>query len=292
MNLLLALSLTLLQENPEEAFKKIEAAIERSKDVRVLFTLTTSQPGDVISRGTFTMEGESTLKVSADIRNKQGDRLSIWSEFENGKVKSSVADQVIEVKADGKQARSNFNAYLSRLGIFTGALFEYGFWSGSSRGGNTISVDLKQIFGLKDFSSVGDGENGTRILSYNFSSAFNPMPFRWAKVWYDPKTYRIVRREVLWENKGKEETIIETYEFQGADGKPVTGAAAVTPTVAKSEAEQDILFIRARIQVANEHLTNGRKQKAIDVLEDLALSFKKHALAPEINRLLEEAKKK
>jgi len=292
MNLLLALSLALLQESPEETFKKIEAAIERSTDVRVLFTLTTSQPGDVISRGTFSMEGDSKLRMSADIRSQQGDRLSIWSEFQNGRVKSSVGDQVIEVKADGKQARSNFNAYLSRLGIFTGSLFEYGFWSGSSRNGNSISVDLKQIFGLKDFSAVGEGKNGTKIISYNFSSAFNPMPFRWAKVWYDPKTYRIVRREVLWENKGKEELIIEMYEFQGADGKPVTGAAAGTPTVAKSEAEQDILFIQARIQVANEHLTNGRKQKAIDVLEDLALSFKKHALAPEINRLLDEAKKK
>lgn len=296
MNVLLALSLALLQENPEEAFHKIEAAIERAREVRVLFTVTTSQAGDALSRGTFSMDGETKLKMSADIRNQQGDRISIWTEFQNGQVKASVADRVIELKVEGKQARSNFNTYLSRLGIFTASLFEYGFWSGSARGGKGLTVDLKQIFGLKDFVAVGDGKNGTRILSYNFSAGFNPMPFRWSKIWYDPRTYRIVRREVLWENKGKEETIIEEYEYQGGDEKTATGPSTkpVTGTTGapKSEAEQDLAFIQARIQVANEHLTNGRKQKAIDVLEDLALSFKKHALAPEINRLLEEARKK
>jgi Tfp pilus assembly protein PilF len=58
-----------------------------------------------------------------------------------------------------------------------------------------------------------------------------------------------------------------------------------------TEAEQDIRFIQARIQVAEEYLKNGRKQKAVDVLEDLILSFPKHSLIPEVKRLLEAAKK-
>jgi hypothetical protein len=88
-----------------------------------------------------------------------------------------------------------------------------------------------------------------------------------------------------------EQTITEEYEIT-LDGEKPAGVATPPPGPPKSDAEQDVLFIQAKIQIATEHLKNGNKQKAIDVLEDLALSFPKHALYPDIKRLLEEAKKK
>lgn len=291
MTLLLALALA-VQESPEAAFRKIEANIERAKNIRVLFTVAAASDSESTSRGTVTIEGESKLKLNADLKSKGGGRLAIFTEFENKVVKSSFAGRTVQAKAEGRQVRQNFNAYLGRLGILTGAIFEYGFYTGTG-GQNELAVDMKQLFQLTNMSFVGDGPDGTKIITYDFQSAIKPIPFLWAKVWYDPKTYRLVRREERWEYKGVQETIIENYEFQFDDEK--TGVAKATPTpaaTAASEAEQDVLFIQAKIQVANEHLTNGRKQKAVDVLEDLALSFPKHALYPEIKRLLEQAKNK
>jgi len=92
--------------------------------------------------------------------------------------------------------------------------------------------------------------------------------------------------------EGKEEILVEEYEIQLDEEKGGVANGARPAGPIRSEAEQDVLFIQARLQVASEHLKKGNKQKAIDVLEDLALSFPKHALLPEIKRLLEEAKGK
>jgi hypothetical protein len=296
MHVLVALAL-LLQESPETAFKRIESSIEKAKSVRVLFTLMPSTEPENLSRGTMTIDGETAAKLSADLRNSDGSRIPLWSEFQNGKVRSSLAGHQVEAKGEGTVVRQNLNVYLSRLGIFAGALFEHGFLSGVSRGApESISADLKRLFIPMNFTSLGEGKNGTKVMSYAFTPIFKPMPFAWAKVWYDPNSYRIVRREVAFTHNGKEEILLEEYEIHLDDDKVEKSAGPVKtslpPPPPRTEAEQDILFIQAKIQVANEHLQNGRKEKAVDVLEDLALSFPKHPLFPEIKRLLEEAKKK
>jgi hypothetical protein len=298
MNVLVALAL-LLQESPETAFNRCEANIEKAKSVRVLFTVMPSNEPENLSRGTMTIDGDTAARMSADLRNTDGSRYPVWSEFANGKIRSSLAGHQIEVKGEGRAVRANLNVYLSRLGIFAGALFEHGFRAGASRRTTEISAELKNLFVPTNFVALGEGKNGTKGLSYSFNPIFKPMPFAWAKIWYDPNQYRIVRREVAFTNNGKEEILLEEYEIHLDDDKVAApeGTAgpartSLPPTPPRTEAEQDILFIQAKIQVANEHLQNGRKQKAIDVLEDLALSFPKHPLLPEIKRLLEEAKKK
>ncbi|HLY73568.1 MAG TPA: hypothetical protein VKU80_05570, partial [Planctomycetota bacterium] len=182
MNTLFALVLLFQQESAETAFKKIEAGIERANNIRVLFTVTpASLPGN-LRRGTMTVEGEAKARLSADLRIENGTRISVWTEFENARIRSSVADHLVELKAEGRLVRQNFDVYLSRLGIFAGALFEHGFWSGSSRGPLNASDDLKQMFPLTDFAAAGDGSNGSKILKYSFSPVLKPMPFTWAKI--------------------------------------------------------------------------------------------------------------
>ena len=292
MHLLLACAL-LFQETPETAFKKIEATIDRAKSIRVLYTLMPAAEPQNLSRGTMTLEGDSKAKMSADLRSGGSSRVAIFTEFENGKIKSSIAGHTVDANGDGKTVRQNFNVYLSRLGIFAGAMFEHGFWTGASRGPKTVTVDLKQMFPLSEFAAVGDGTNGSKILSYSFTPVFKPMPFTWAKIWYDPRTYRLLRREQAWNNgAGKEEILVEEYEIQLDEEKGSIASGGKPAGPVRSDAEQDVLFIQARLQIANEHLKKGNKQKAIDVLEDLALSFPKHALLPEIKRLIEEAKSK
>jgi hypothetical protein len=288
MNLLLAAALLVLDETPQETFNRIEAVIEDAKSVRVMFTLMPGGSPEELSRGTFSMEEDTKLKLSADLRLKDGNRLAFWSQYENQRIKAAIGPQQVEAQVDGKTARANFNVYLSRLGLFTGGIVDYGMWS---RGGGKVTLDLKQLFGVSKVAAVGNGAGGTKILSYEFNSAIKPMPFKWAKIWYDPRSYKLTRREVRWAHERDEQTITEEYEIT-LDGEKPAGVATPPPGPPKSDAEQDVLFIQAKIQIATEHLKNGNKQKAIDVLEDLALSFPKHALYPDIKRLLEEAKKK
>lgn len=293
MNILLAAAI-LLQESPEAAFEKIEANIEKAKSVRVLFSVMPSTEPENLSRGTLNIDGETTAKMSADLRNGDASRVAIWSDYEAGKVRSSLAGHQVEAKGEGKLIRQNLNMYLSRLGIFAGAFFEHGYWTEAGKGAAASSADLKKLFVPTSFVLLGEGKNGTKVITYSFQRVVDPMPFAWAKIWYDPKTYRIVRREVAFAiKKGTEEILVEDYEMHLDDEKTAgpmkTSLPSPTP---HTEAEQDMLFIQAKIQVANEHLQNGRKQKAIDVLEDLILSFPKHPLLPELKRLLEEAKKK
>jgi hypothetical protein len=292
MHVLLAIAL-LLQESPEEAFKKVEAAVEGARSVKVLFTLSAASDPGVVNRGTFSVDGDSKARMSADLKLKNGERLSIWSELDGKQLKSGLAGREIQLQVDGPAARGNFNMYLSRLGIFAGAIFEHGAWNSANGRAQkqAISIDLKQMFGVSKFTDLGEGKGGTRILSHEFSTAFKPCPFRWAKLWYDATTYRIKRREALWDFAGREESIIEEYEYEGEAAGGGGGKAVPAPAPVMTEAEQDIRFIQARIQVAEEHLKKGRKQKAIDVLEDVLLSFPRHALAPEVRRVLEAAKK-
>jgi hypothetical protein len=292
MNVFLALVLV-LQESPEAAFKKVEAAVEAAKSVKVLFTLAAASEPDIVNRGTFSFDGDSKAKLSADLKSKSGERITLWIDLDGKQLKSGLAGHEIQLRVDGAAARSNFNMYLSRLGLFAGAMFEQGFWSGAGGRNQSkpITVDLKQMFGVSNFVDLGEGKGGTRIFSHEFTTAFKPCPFRWAKVWYDATSYRVRRREARWDFGKGEETIIEEYEYEGEAAGGGGGKAAPAPKPVVSEAEQDVRFIQARIQVAEEHLKNGRKQKAIDVLEDLILGFPKHSLIPEVKRLLEAAKK-
>jgi hypothetical protein len=292
MSMLLALAL-LLQDTPEAAFKKIEAAVENTRSMKVLFTLTAASEADVINRGTFSFEGDSKAKLGADLKMKNGERIVISTEFDGKRMRSTLAGHELDLPYEPRTARNNFNMYMSRLGLFAGAIFEHSFWTGSSRKTDqVVTIDLKQLFGVAKLTDLGEGKGGTRILGYEYVTAFKPCPFASSKVWYDPRSYQIRRRESRWEFKGHEELIMEEYEYQG-DGaagggeKPATPAAPPVP-----EAEQDLRFIRARLQVASEHLKNGRNQKAIDVLEDVLQTFPKHSLVPEVQRLLEAAKQK
>ncbi len=292
MNVILALAL-LLQESPETAFKKIESAVENARSMKVLFTLTAASEADVVNRGTFSFEGDSKAKVSADLKMKNGERVPIWTEFDGKRMKSGLAGRELDFPCEARSARNNFNMYMSRLGLFTGAIFEHGFWTGANRrkADQSVTIDLKQMFGIAKLTDLGEGRGGTRILGYEYTTAFKPCPFLSSKVWYDTKSYQIRRRESRWDFKGKEESIMEEYEYQ-ADGDAGAGGNTATPAApAMSEAEQDVRFIQARLQVADEHLKNGRKQKAIDVLEDVLQTFPKSALVPEMQRRLEAAKK-
>lgn len=293
MNVLIALAL-LVQETPEDVFKKIEAAVEKARIVKVEFTIDAADEKSVPGRGFLSLEEGGRARLSAELKSKNSPTLMLTMECDGQKIVSSLEQSRIEVPYDQKLGRSNFNMYLTRLGVFTGALFQHAFWIGSSRGREAILLDLKQVLQVQNVQSGGEGKGGTKILTYDFKSAFEPMPLEKAKIWYDPKTYTIVRREYRLKDKRRAETLYEEYsDWNFGEEKTATGGTGKPPPPPPiPDSELDTLFFKAKLQVAESHVKAGKKDKAIEVLEDAIKTYPKHSLVSEARRLLEEAKKK
>jgi len=75
------------------------------------------------------------------------------------------------------------------------------------------------------------------------------------------------------------------------EAAPQPPAASPAPKEVLSDDEVDRKFIQARMNVALEARKQGKKAKAIEVLEDIVQSFPKHLLTKEARALLEELKK-
>lgn len=91
-------------------------------------------------------------------------------------------------------------------------------------------------------------------------------------------------------------------DLEDALGSPVTEAipasksagsppAAKEPEVKWSDDEIERNFIKARALVAMETLRRGRREKAIEILEDLLQNYPRHLEIQTVEKLLEEAKK-
>src|SRR3982750_2163924 len=108
MRLLLALAL-LLQDTPEAAFQKIEAGVENSRSMKVLFILTVASEADTVNRGSFSFEGDSKMKVSAELKMKNAERVVIGTEFDGKRMRSGFGQHELDVASEPRAARSNFN---------------------------------------------------------------------------------------------------------------------------------------------------------------------------------------
>jgi len=292
---LLALVL-MLQETPAEVFQKIESAIENARTLKVEFTLDAASRQVVPGAGFLSIEEGGRAKFSAELKSKK-ERTIVMSMDCDGKVITSNFERLkAEAPYDPKLSRSNLNVYLSRMGVFAGALFQHFFWMGSARsGGQVLTVDLKQIFQVENLKFGGDGKNGTKVLSYDFKVAFEPKVIESARLWYDPKTYKIVRRECRLVNREEAEVIYEDYTEVRLGDEPVAGGdTKSTPSAPPPipDSELDTLFFKAKLQVAESHLKSGKKSQAAEVLEDVLKTYPEHSLVPEARRLLDEAKKK
>lgn len=295
MNMLLALAL-LLQETPAEVFQKIEAAIEGARTIKVEFTVDASAKDAVASKGFLSVE-EGKTRFSVELKSTKSATVGMSLDSDGRKVVSTLATHTMEVDLDPKLGRSNLNMYFGRLGMLTGHLFQHGFWMGSSsRGREAVSLDLKQMFAVQNPQFGGDGKDGTKSLTYDIKTAFQPSPLDRAKIWYDPKTYKIVRREYQLKDKGKGDTIFEDYtEVELGDEKaPAATGVKEKPSAPAPipDSELDTLFFKAKLQVAESHLKAGKKTQAVEALEDVIKTYPKHSLVPEARRLLEEARKK
>lgn len=288
---LAALALGAGQETPEDAFKKVEAAIEGARTLRVTFTIDAANADALPGKGSFSIGEGGRVSLSVGLKSRDGRQINVSEECDGSRIVSSFEGNRVEGLYQPKHGRSNYNVYLSRIGIFLGLFAMHGFRAESARrDGSAWSVDLKQIFQVANVK-WGEGRKGMSGLVYELKSAIEPMPVDQVKIWYDPNSYKIARREYRVKGKGLEETIIEDYlNVQLGDDKAAEKAA--TPAAPVSDAEMDNLFFKAKLQVAETQLRSGNKAKAAELIEDLIKTYPQHAQIGDAKRLLDEAKKK
>lgn len=294
MNALVAvLLLALPQETAEDAFRKVEAAIEGARTIRVAFTIDAANKDAVPGKGSLSIEEGGRIRLDGALKSKNGERIAFSEESDGKRIRSVIESHQAEAPYDQKNGRGNYNMYLSRIGVFLGVFAMHGFYTGAARRELTYSLDLKQIFQVKNVK-FGETRKGMTGLSYDLKSAVEPMPIDQVRLWYDPNTYKISRREYRIRHRNVEETIIEDYlEIQFGDEKAVaTPKEKPAPAPPVSDAEMENLFFRAKLTVAESHLKAGRKDKAAEILDEIIKTYPKHPNLPDARRLLDEAKKK
>jgi len=290
MTALFVLLAALTQETAEDAFKKVESAIESAKTVRVSFTIDAANETSLPGKGDLVFEDGGRARISGVLRSRDGEAVKFVEESDGKKVLSNIEILRAEAAYDPKYGRSNHNTYLSRLGIFLGVFAMHGV---HSRAGPGFTLDLKQLFQVKNVK-FGESRRGMTGLTYELKAAFEPMPIDLVKIWYDPNTYKIVRREYKIRHRQREETIIEEYtDVQLDDGKAAAAPKdKPAPAPPVSDAEMENLFFRSKLTVAEAHLKAGRKGQAAEILEEIIKTYPKHPNIPDARRLLDEAKKK
>ena len=291
--LLAALVLALQQETAEDAFKKVEAAIEGAKSIRVAFTIDAANAEAIPGKGSLSIGEGGRVRLEGALRSKNGENVVFSEEGDGQKISSSIDRLHIEAPYDTKYGRSNHNMYLCRLGIFLGVFAMHGFYQRTARQELGSSIDLKQIFQIRNVK-FGESRRGMIGLSYELKSAIEPMPIDLVRIWYDPNNYKLARREYRIRHRKVEETIIEEYmDVQIDDGKAgATPKDKPAPAAPIPDAEMENLFFRSKLTVAEAHLRAGRKDKAAEILEEVIKTYPKHPNIPDARRLLDEAKKK
>jgi len=288
--LLISLLLALPQEGvAADAFNKVEAAIEAAPTIRVTFTIDAGNEESLPGKGTLSLEEGGRVRLEGVLRSKNGERVEFSEESDGKKILSAIGPLRSE-GLYGKNSRSNYNVYLSRIGVFLGAFAMHGVYARSAGRAEGLSLDLKQIFQIRNVK-FGESRKGMTGLVYELKSAVEPMPIDQVKIWYDPNNFKIARREYRVKTKGKEETLIEDYlDVQLGGEKGV--ATPKEPPAPVSDAEMDNLFFKAKMTVAESHLKAGRKAQAVEILEEIIKAYPKHPGIPDARRHLEEAKKK
>jgi hypothetical protein len=289
---LATLVLALQQETAEDAFKKVESAIEKARSIKVVFTIDSGNVVTIPGKGSLSIDENGRAKLEGTLRSKDGAAIALTEECDGKRIVSSFDKHQVEAHYDAKNGRSNYNVYLSRIGVLLGQVAMHGFYTRASQSKAPYTLDLQQLFQVKNVK-FAESRKGMTGLTYELKSAIEPMPVDLVKVWYDPNNYKIARREYRIQTKAFDETIIEDYiDVQFDDGKVATPKDKPAPAAPVSDAEMDNLFFRSKLTVAEAHLKAGRKAQAAEILEEVIKTYPKHPNIPDARRLLDEAKKK
>lgn len=206
MSIVVAALLLLQEKTAEETFRVLEEVFEKAKTVSVRIVGEWSSTEE---------EKEITRHFHGRILLKEGNRASyLW------RIKSEMRTEGSDFVSDGRKLGSrpettidtpknlnrNLTYVLSRSGFGSGLFMLGGFL----KEGKPERFDFQKSFKVSDFS-FGDDAEGSKSLKFDLKC--EDWEVGQVTVWYDPKTFKMVRRRIAHRGTGRETTVENFEEF-------------------------------------------------------------------------------
>lgn len=226
----------------EEAYRQIRESLEKARTVSVRFKFE-GMAADP--------QGGRTVRCSGSIHLKEGNRASLQARtaFGEREVETLMVSDGKTLRAIGGSPAPDRDAP-ARVGSYLRwALMHSSVMALNARGtAETFDPEAHPPSNLKS----GEADKDGRTLSYGLTIAGVALEVR---LWYDPKTWRIVKRTLTSTRKGVEDRISETLEVYVLDAD-VPDHTFKLPGKAPEEAApaaagaRDAEIARLRVKVA------------------------------------------
>jgi outer membrane lipoprotein-sorting protein len=209
MNMVLAAVLLLQDKDAEEALKKIEEQILRSKTVRMEFSLSTGAD-DKKNIGSGSLLIKEGNKVRFEMETGEGEQKTVLKGGSNGTLWWGVwgplgrSDEVVPTLSLA------FRMAFARVSVTMAG----SFCIECPIRKDVTTLDISTMLAISDLKA-GDVDGTMKTLSYQvqvndafLEGARDPVR---VKAWYDPKTFKPVKRQVTRKRADKEVVVLETY---------------------------------------------------------------------------------
>jgi predicted esterase len=227
MNLLLAFALAVQDTGPEDALKKIENALQSAKTARVAFTCEGemklgAQSTTFKATGTLLLKKDNKVNFAMKlVRGGQDFELGLISDGQRVWQRIGAAPPM-QGEAP-KTLKSSLVAAMVRIGIETAVM--------SSIDGGPEMLDAFKVSDL----SAGPEEKNAKSLKFKVT-----MPNVVGKIdcvlTYDPKTFKILKRDLVLKTQAVENTVTEAYAEYSLNGDIADDTFTVPEATPQKEA--------------------------------------------------------
>ncbi len=209
MNMLITCALLLQDKTAEETFRKIEDAITKAKTVSVNYK---SEVDRFYGRPeSFKYEGTLLLKEGNKVY------IAIKGQDERGTSSSMMVSDGTTLEMNPELREQPGDAPKNLREAFLVALARGGVCQAKELSNFLIlyrqdgSPDYRELFSLSNFKA-GEDDEGRKTLTYRLTvKVYKKQQDYDVKLWYDPKTYRPVKRELNYRDESRRLTIVDSF---------------------------------------------------------------------------------
>jgi len=209
--------LSLPQESAYDVFEKIEQTIEKAESIRAKLSVDMyfNQGGrETKASMTGILLLKTGNKVSLRFKGKRDEVEHTSIQISDG---NSVGGGMINmgkgIKDPSRMLHDCVRTSLSRTGAMAG-IFRAGM-AHAFLGAGEDNFKEEEYFTPYGFV-LDNAADGTNTLSYKLEGGD---PVVKVKVWYEPKTFRLLKRTLSWKTEGNEGRFTETYKEYVLNGK-------------------------------------------------------------------------
>lgn len=206
MNLLVSV---LLLQSADDTFKRIEESLERAKSVEVVFKGEVAGAGGVKEEkmaysGALRCSGEKTSLTFKMVRESREHEIKTVVDGARMRV---IDGTRIQEKEAPKNLRANLNVMIGRSGMYLAMMMGRPPLKPGEK-----EPDPKELFRVSD---VKIAEEGVLTYRMNLDGATEIVD---AKLWYDPKTLKLLKRTIGAKVGNETLSVTELYEGYTLNG--------------------------------------------------------------------------